>query len=100
MTKTITMTKRSVYLAGALVVGLTLIGVAFAQRPETDIDPGRHPNLAEAQHHVVQAYEKAVEAQKANKDELGGHAERAIQLLDQANHELKEAAEYSDHHHH
>jgi len=76
------------------------MGVAYAQRPETDIDPSRHSNLAEAQRHVVEAYNKTVEAQKANKEELGGHAEKAIQLLDQANHELKEAAEYADHHHH
>ena len=95
-----TRTKKSIYLAAALIAGLTLIGVAFAQRPETDIDHGRHPNLADAQHHVVQAYDKAVEAQKENKDVLGGHAERAIALLDQANHELKLAAEYSDRHPH
>ena len=94
------MTKKSIYLAAALVLGLILMGVAYAQRPETDINSGRHSNLAEAQHHVVEAYNKTVEAQKANKDELGGHAERAIALLDQANHELKLAAEYSDHHHH
>lgn len=94
------MTKKGLYLAAVLAFGLILMGVAYAQRPETDIDSGRHPNLAEAQHHVVQAYDKAVEAQKENKDELGGHAERAIQLLDQANHELKLAAEYSDRHHH
>ncbi|HYL86185.1 MAG TPA: hypothetical protein VE263_18315 [Candidatus Angelobacter sp.] len=94
------MTKKSFYLVAALVLGLILMTVAYAQRPETDIDSHRHPNLAEAQHHVVQAYNKTVEAQKENKDELGGHAERAIDLLDQANHELKLAAEYSDRHHH
>jgi hypothetical protein len=75
------------------------MGVAFAQAPETDINPSRHPDLAEAQHHVVQAYGKIVEAQRAHKDELGGHAEKAIQLLEQANHELKEAAEFADHRH-
>lgn len=92
------MRKRSVFLAATLVLGSILITVAYAQRPETDIDSHRHPNLAEAQHHVVQAYNKTVEAQKENKDELGGHAERAIDLLDQANHELKLAAEYADRH--
>lgn len=86
-------------LAAALAVGLALVGVAFAQRPETDINASRHPALAEAQQHVVQAYTKTVEAQQANKDELGGHAEKAIELLDQANHELKAAAEFADHHH-
>jgi hypothetical protein len=94
------MNKKSIYLVAALAVGLILMGVAYAQRPETDIDPHRHSNLAEAQHHVVEAYNKTVEAQKSNNDELGGHAEKAIALLDEANHELKRAAEYADRHHH
>jgi hypothetical protein len=91
--------KKIKYSAMAVTLGLMLMGIAFAQAPETDISPARHPDLAEAQHHVVQAYAKIVEAQKANKDQLGGHAEKAIQLLEQANHELKEAAEYADHRH-
>lgn len=94
------MKKKSFYLACALAAGLMLLGVAYAQRPETDINPERHSNLAAAQHHVVEAYNKVVEAQKSNHDELGGHTERAIQLLDEANHELKAAAEYADHHRH
>jgi len=94
------MKKKSVYFAVALAVALAGVGIAFAQRPETDINPNRHSHLADAQRHVVQAYDKVLEAQKDNRDELGGHAERAIQLLDQANHELKMAAEYADHHHH
>jgi hypothetical protein len=91
--------KKMKYYAMAFALGLGLMGVAFAQAPETDINPSRHPDLAEAQHHVVQAYGKIVEAQRAHKDELGGHAEKAIQLLEQANHELKEAAEFADHRH-
>ena len=94
------MTKKSFYLAGTLALGLLALGVAYAQRPETDINPERHSHLADAQKHVVQAYDKILEAQRDNRDELGGHAERAIQLLDQANHELKEAALYADRHRH
>lgn len=94
------MAKKRFYLAGALALGLAAIGVAYAQRPETDIDHDRHSHLADAQKHVVEAYNKVLEAQKDNRDELGGHAERAIQLLDEANHELKEAAMYADRHHH
>ena len=90
--------KKIHYSAIIVTLTLALVGFAYAQRPETDINPSRHENLAAAQHHVVQAYDKVVEAQKANKDQLGGHAEKAIQLLEQANHELKEAAEYADHH--
>ena len=94
------MNKKSFYLVAALAVGLVLMGVAYAQRPETDIDPHKHSNLAAAQQHVVEAYNKTVEAQKANADILGGHAEKAIALLDEANHELKRAAEYADRHPH
>jgi F0F1-type ATP synthase membrane subunit b/b' len=92
------MKQRSVYLAVVLVICLAFIGVTFAQRPETNIDPSKHANLAEAQHHILQAYEKIDEAQRANKDQLGGHAEKAKQLLDQASRELKEAAEFANHH--
>jgi hypothetical protein len=83
-------------LAGALVCG----GVVLAQAPGVDIDPARHSNLAEAQRHIQQAYQKIDEAQQANRDELGGHAAKAKDLLLQANRELKEAAEYADHGHH
>jgi hypothetical protein len=93
------MKRKSIYLAAALVGCLAFIGVTFAQRPETNIDPARHPNLAEAQHHILQAFEKIDEAQRANKDQPGGHAEKAKALLDQASRELKEAAEYANHHH-
>jgi F0F1-type ATP synthase membrane subunit b/b' len=93
------MKNNKLHLTVGLVVGLAFMGVTFAQRPETDIDPARHANLAEAQHHILQAAEKIDEAQKMNKEELGGHAEKAKQLLDQASRELKEAAEYADHHH-
>lgn len=92
------MKQRSVYLAAALAVCLAFIGVAIAQRPETNIDPKRHPNLAEAQHHILQAFEKIDQAQSANKDRLGGHAEKAKQLLDQASRELKDAAEFANQH--
>jgi hypothetical protein len=91
--------KKIHYFAVVLAVGLTLIGVAFAQRPETDINPQRHSNLAAAQRHIVEAYNKIEEARRSNNNDLGGHAERAIELLDRANHELKEAAEYVDRRH-
>jgi hypothetical protein len=89
---------RSIYVVCALAIALVFMGVTFAQKPEMNIDPTRHANLAMAQHHISEAFEKIQEAQHANKDELGGHAEKALELLNQANHELKEAAEYKDHH--
>jgi hypothetical protein len=93
--------KKSMYVAILVATGLmgVGVGVAVGQRPETDINHSRHSNLADAQHHVVEAYNKVVDAQKANNDELGGHAERAIEHLDMANRELKAAAEFADHYH-
>jgi hypothetical protein len=41
-------------------------GLAIAQRPKENISPGRHPNLAAAQRLSEQAWQKIVEAQKAN----------------------------------
>ena len=90
---------KSVYLAGALAVGLVFIGVTFAQKPASNIDATRHPALAEAQNHIIQAYEKTEESQKHYKDQLGGHAQKAEELLAQASKELKEASEYADAHH-
>ncbi len=65
----------------------------LAQRPEKDISKGRHPNLAAAQRLCEQAWNRIVDAQKANEWDLGGHAQKAKDLLDEANRELKLAAE-------
>jgi len=79
-------------LAGALVCG----GIALAQGPVVNIDPHRHSHLADAQRHIQEAYAKLDEAQRDNKDRLGGHAEKAKDLLMAADREIKEAAEYAD----
>jgi ribosomal protein L4 len=73
-------------------------GVALAQKPERDISGKRHPNLAAAQRLSQQAYEKIVAAQQANEWDMNGHAQKAKELLDQVNHELKEAAEAANAH--
>lgn len=75
----------------------TLGGLAIAQRPKRDISNGRHPNLAAAQRLSQQAWEKIVAAQKANEWDMQGHAQKAKDLLDQVNRELKEAAESANH---
>lgn len=85
--------------AFVFAIALVFVGVAIAQRPATDIDAARHPNLAEAQHHIAQAFDKIDEAQSANHDELGDHAAKAKDLLMQAGRELKAAAIYADRHH-
>lgn len=79
----------------AVVVGLFLvIGViALAQPPERNVSGRRHPNLAAAQQLSHQAWERVVQAQKANEWDMAGHAQHAKELLDQANQELKAAAQ-------
>jgi hypothetical protein len=72
---------------------LLLGGVATAQRPKKDISKGRHPNLAAAQRLSQQAWERIVAAQQANEWDMQGHAQKAKNLLDQVNSELKLAAE-------
>ena len=56
------------------------------------------PNLAEAQRLSRQAWEKINAAQAANEWDLGGHAQKAKELLDQVNNELKMAAEAANKH--
>ena len=79
----------------AVVLGLLFVvgGVATAQRPKRNISGGRHPNLAAAQRLSQQAWERVVAAQRANEWDMGGHAQKAKNLLDEANRELKLAAE-------
>jgi hypothetical protein len=77
-------------LAGAL---LLLGGLAVAQRPKENISPGRHPNLAAAQRLSEQAWQKIIAAQEANEFDMQGHAQKAKNLLDEVNKELKLAAE-------
>ncbi len=81
-------------LIAALAAMLLVSGTVSAQRqPRRNVNPARHPNLAEAQRLVDQAFKKITDAQKANEFDLGGHAEKAKVLLDDANRELKLAAE-------
>lgn len=82
----------SAVFGALLVIG----GVAIAQAPKENIAKGRHPNLAAAQRLSQQAWERIVDAQKANEWDLAGHAQKAKELLDQVNNELKLAAETSN----
>jgi len=73
---------------------LLLIGtLVAAQRPRANVSGSRHPNLAAAQQLCRQAWDRIVAAQKANEFDMQGHAEKARNLLVQANDELKLAAE-------
>jgi hypothetical protein len=74
-------------------IALLIAGAALAQRPKENISAGRHPNLAAAQRLSEQAWQKIVAAQEANEWDMHGHAQKAKNLLDEANKELKAAAE-------
>jgi hypothetical protein len=78
-------------LAAALGSLLTIGGIALAQ-PKRNVSAARHPNLAAAQRLSHQAFEKIVAAQEANEWDMQGHAQKAKDLLDQVNNELKQAA--------
>jgi hypothetical protein len=73
-------------------------GAAVAQRPEKDISAAHHPNLAAAQRLSRQAWEKISAAQEANEWDMNGHAQKAKNLLDEVNRELKLAAEDANRH--
>ena len=76
-----------------LGVSLVITGSTIAQRPpDRDIDPHRHPILADAQRLLDQAYNRISDAQRANEWDMRGHAAKAKALLEQASRELKAAA--------
>lgn len=80
-------------LAGTLTLASCGAAIGIAQRPVQNVAPGRHPNIAAAQRLTEQAYNRVVMAQQANEYDMNGHAQKAKELLDQANRELKMAAE-------
>lgn len=90
------MTKKILLINTILSAVLFCSGVTLAQEPVQDIDKKAHPNLAAAQSHVVQANGYIAAAQKDNKYDMHGHAEKARELLVQANQELKTAAKDAD----
>jgi len=72
---------------------LLIAGAAFAEKPAQNVSPKHHPNIAAAQRLSAQAFEKILAAQRANEWDMKGHAQRAKELLEQVNNELKLAAE-------
>jgi hypothetical protein len=90
------MTGKLLFGSAALALAMS---VALAGAPVDNISNQKHPNLAAAQRLSTQAYEKISQAQQANEWDMGGHAAKAKDLLDQVNRELKEAAEAANHHH-
>jgi len=92
------MNVRNMVVGSVMGLGLLAGGVMIAQGPARNVNPARHPNLAAAQRLTNQAYNKIIAAQQANEWDMDGHAQRARDLLDQANNELKAAAEAANRH--
>ena len=87
------MNRRRVIFGSLLGLGLLAGSVTIAQNL-----PGNHPNLAEAQRLIDQAFQKITAAQQANEFDMDGHAAKAKDLLEQANREIRAAAEAANHH--
>ena len=90
------MNVRHIFAVGTVSLALVGVGFGIAQAPIRNIDPKRNPNLAAAQRLIDDAYHKISDAQRANEFDMSGHAQRAKELLDQANRELGKAAEAAD----
>ena len=94
-----TMILCTIVLCIAFTVGGSMFGqepaVVYVQRPTVNISR-RHGNLRDAQSYIVQAFQKINQAQHANKGQLGGHAQRAKELLIEADAELRQAANVSN----
>jgi F0F1-type ATP synthase membrane subunit b/b' len=80
-------------IVGILATRAFASSAVFADPPVKNVSGKRHPNIAAAQRLTANAYQKIVAAQEANEFDLGGHAAKAKDLLDQANSELKQAAQ-------
>jgi hypothetical protein len=85
---------RSLFKVLSLSVALAApVGLALAKEPPKSAIIAKHPNLDAAQKLLAQAVDKLEQAQKANEYDLDGHAQKAKDLLQQANDEIKLAAE-------
>jgi hypothetical protein len=88
------MSLRTPALASLLTIGIVAGGVLIAQGPGAHrAVPTRHPNIIAAQRLADEAADKVTAARAANEWDLDGHAARAKELLNQASHELTQAAE-------
>jgi hypothetical protein len=74
-------------IAVSAIMCALLVSSAYAARA------ARHPNLVRAHREVQAAVKSITAAQRANEFDLGGHAAKAKELLEQAQAELKQAVE-------
>ena len=92
------MRKRMWIVGVALCAVLALGAVIYAQQGPRVTVGERHGNMRAAQELIQQAWYKVDEAQKDNHYNLGGHAGRAKELLEQASEEIKMSAEAANEH--
>lgn len=90
---------KTLIVSGVSALALLCGSVALAQKPVENVSAKRHPNLAAAQRLAQNAWEKLSAAQAANEFDMAGHAAKAKELLDQANQEIKMAAEAANANH-
>ncbi len=85
----------------ASILGAALIsgGVVMAKAPPVNTSAKKHPHLNAAQQALGNASNQITQAQQANEWDLGGHAKKAKELIDQADGEIKLAAEVSNENH-
>jgi hypothetical protein len=85
------MKQRQLTMVAATAVALSLIsGCAVA---DDGFFMSRHPNIEAADFNVQEAIGRMRAAQQANDYHMGGHAGRAIQLMQEARYEMQAAAE-------
>jgi hypothetical protein len=84
---------RVIQMLTAICTVVLFCVVIMAQEPVVNVDPHRHPNIAEAQRLMVKADQAIALAQRDNRYDMHGHARKARQLLVEASEELKAAAE-------
>lgn len=83
----------------SLKLAIFLSSVIFADSVFADAS-FKHPNLKEAYEHCDEAMHYINRAYENNKDHaaFGGHASKALQLLQEAKHEIEEAEEFRNDH--
>ncbi len=86
----------STIVLGAALMSGSVVYAKGAGKPATNVSAKKHPNIAAAQKAATTAFDKIVAAQKANEWDMDGHAQKAKDLLEQANTELKAAAEVAN----
>ena len=72
----------------ALAAGAAIVTTLAVAGPERG-----HPNIIAARKEAQRAIEHMQKAQHANEFDMGGHAQKAIDLLNQAQDEMRVAAE-------